>query len=138
MAQNLPGDNFTNFFSYHNFLRDLRERYKPLRETIHHSTMLETHPHRSYTLSIQESTFSSRRRDTRRSRITLSLSYQTLSQITNGDGLRSPLVFPREPGNFRRFARSTQGRASGLFLLVVICPLLRRKKEVREDRSIEV
>lgn len=61
-----------------------------------------------------------------------------LSRITNGDGLRSPLVFPREPGNFRRFARSTQGRASGLFLLVVICPLLRRKKEVREDRSIEV
>lgn len=141
-AQNLPGDNFTNFFSYHNFLRDLRERYKPLRETIHHSTMLETHPHRSYTLSIQESTFSSRRRDNAKiTNYSLSLflfRIKRLSRITNGDGLRSPLVFPREPGNFRRFARSTQGRASGLFLLVVICPLLRRKKEVREDRSIEV
>lgn len=43
--------------------------------------MLETHPHRSYTLSIQESTFSSRRRDTGRSRITLSL---FLSFVSNG------------------------------------------------------
>lgn len=43
--------------------------------------------------------------------LSLSLSLfriKRLSRITNGDGLRSPLVFPREPGNFRRFARSTR------------------------------
>lgn len=126
------------------FLSQLSTRfareYKPLRETIHHWTSGKPSSPIIHTLdtSTEESsaTFSSRQQDTRNHRrsrnqttsLSHSLPYQTVVPnykswlITSADHLSyfrvNPTIFDVSHG-----------------FLVVICPLLHRKKEVREARS---